>query len=98
MCFILCTNLRSNCLLADIFKFDSNHIENKESTKAIKAEILGAYSSDMSQDQRRATARTTKKVRLRIHSLPRCLNMLQPSLRKRVLKTVRRRISLICAG
>jgi hypothetical protein len=30
MCSISYTNLRSNCLLAEIFKFDPNHIENEE--------------------------------------------------------------------
>ena len=43
---ISCTSLRSNGLLADIFKFDANYIENEEKYKAIKAEILGEGSSD----------------------------------------------------
>jgi pre-mRNA-splicing factor CWC22 len=43
---ISCTSFRSNGLLADIFKFDPNYIENEEKYKAIKAEILGEGSSD----------------------------------------------------
>ena len=43
---ISCTSLRSNDLLADIFKFDANYIENEEKYKTIKAEILGEGSSD----------------------------------------------------
>ncbi len=43
---IWCISLRSNDLLADIFKFDPNYLENEEKYKGIKAEILGEGSSD----------------------------------------------------
>jgi pre-mRNA-splicing factor CWC22 len=33
-------------LLADIFKFDSNYLENAENYNEVKAEILGEGSSD----------------------------------------------------
>lgn len=41
-----CISLRSINLLADIFKFDPNYIENEEKYNGIKAEILGEGSSD----------------------------------------------------
>ena len=41
-----CMNLRGIDLLADIFKFDANYIENEEKYKGIKTEILGEGSSD----------------------------------------------------
>ena len=39
-------DLRSIDLLADIFKFDPNYLENEEKYNGIKAEILGEGSSD----------------------------------------------------
>jgi hypothetical protein len=41
-------DLRSIDLLADIFKFDPNYLENEEKYNGIKAEILGEGSSDES--------------------------------------------------
>ena len=41
-------NLCSIDLLADIFKFDPNYLENEEKYKGIKADILGEGSSDES--------------------------------------------------
>jgi pre-mRNA-splicing factor CWC22 len=41
-----CMNIRSIDLLADIFKFDPDYLENEEKYKGIKAEILGEDSSD----------------------------------------------------
>ena len=43
---IRCLSIRSDRLRADIFKFDSNYLENEEKYKAIKADILGEGSDD----------------------------------------------------
>jgi len=43
---ICCTPLPRNNLLADIFKFDPNYLENEERYKAIKDDILGEGSDD----------------------------------------------------
>ena len=77
MCSISCTSLRSNCLLADIFKFDSNYIENEEKYKAdyCKAEILGEGFSDSESVSEEGDEDGT----FQNPSLGSCLNMLQPS-------------------
>ena len=71
-------------------------IENEEKYKAdyCKAGTLGEGSSNSES----VSGEGDEEGTFRNSSLGSCLNMLQPSSRKRALKTVRRRISLICAG
>ena len=75
-------------------------IENEEKYKAdyCKAGTLGEGSSDSESVSEEGDSEGDEEGTFQNSSLGSCLNMLQPSSRKRALKTVRRRISLICAG
>ena len=74
MCSISYTSLRSNCLLADIFKFDSNYIETEEKYKAdyCKAGTLGEGSSDSES----VSGEGDEEGTFQNSSLGSCLNML----------------------
>lgn len=50
------------CSGLDIFKFDSNYIENEEKYKEIKAEILGEGSSDEDSDESEESEEEEEKV------------------------------------
>lgn len=93
-----CMNLRSTDLLQTFSSLTQITLKTRKSTKGSRLRSSGKAPPMRSQDQRRAIARTMTKVRSRIHSLPHCLSMFQPFPRKRVLKTVPKLISLICAG
>jgi hypothetical protein len=69
-------------LLADIFKFDSNYIENDEKYKAIKAEILREGSSDNEPGSEEGDSEGDEEGTFENSRLGSCLNMLQPSSRQ----------------